>query len=199
MSTATEGDMRMEAVGVPVGLSSLHLGGPIRARIRYDTDMARCARCRRGRRARLAVSVVTVVGSHQAVITRVTLFGAVLQGGRRLKRREIVALRLPSGWRVKARVHWRLGAQCGITFSNPVADFARILCEGAAVKSPGKRKRARTATAQLPMPSHEELAVEAGPGLVDRLASLAGWAKNCADRFHSWAALARDRREPRLD
>ena len=67
--------------------------------------------------------------------------------GRRLKRCEIIALRLPSGWRVKGRVRWRLGRQCGITFCNPVAEFARILCEGAAVKSPAKRKRARTTTA----------------------------------------------------
>ena len=111
----------MEAVGVPVGLSDLHPGWPTRARIRYGTDMARWLRSRRGRRARLKVSVVTVVGSHQAMITRVTLFGAVLHGGRRLKRCEIVALRLPSGWRVKGRVRWRLGAQCGITFCNPVA------------------------------------------------------------------------------
>jgi hypothetical protein len=189
----------MVAVAVPRGFSNTRLGWPMRARIRYGTDMARWLTSRRGRRARLAVSVVTVVGSHQAVITRVTLYGAVLHGGRRLKRCEIIALRLPSGWRVKGRVRWRLGRQCGITFCNPVADFARILCEGAAVKSPSKRKRARTHTAHFPVPSQEELALEAGLDLVGWLAGLAGRAESCADRLRSWLAAVRYRRDPRLD
>jgi hypothetical protein len=183
----------MVAAGVPVGLSNPRLGWPMRARIRYGTDMARWLRSGRGRRARLAVCVVTVVGSHQAVITRVTLYGAVLRGGRRLKRREIIALRLPSGWRVKGRVRWRLGKQCGITFCNPVADFARILCEGPAVKSRGKRTRSPATAAHFPMPSHEELALEAGPGLLHRLA------KRCADRLRSCLAAVRYRRGPRPD
>jgi hypothetical protein len=189
----------MEAIGESLGLSNLRLRWPVRARIRYGTDMARWLKSRRGRRARLAVSVVTVIGSHQAVITRVTLFGAVLRGGRRLKRCEIIALRLPSGWRVKGRVRWRLGRQCGITFCNPVAEFARILCEGAAVKSPAKRKRARTTTAQFPLPTHQELALATGPGVVDRLSGFAEWTKGCAERVRSWAAATRDRREPPLD
>jgi hypothetical protein len=189
----------MAAIAAPVGLLNPLLCWPIRARIRYGTDIARLLRFRRGRRARLTVGVVTVIGSHQSVITRVTLYGAVLQGGRRLKRREIIALRLPSGWRVKARVRWRLGAQCGVTFCSPVADFARILCEGAAVKSPGKRKRARTTKAQFPMPSHEELAAEAGPGLLDRLASVVEWAKRSANSVRAWAAAAGDRPGPRLE
>jgi hypothetical protein len=193
----------MTAVGVPVGLANLRLGSPVRTRIRYGIDMARWLRIRRGRRARMVVGVVTVIGSHQSVISRITLYGAVLHGGRRLKRREIIALRLPSGWRVKGRVRWRLGARCGITFCSPVADFARILSEGAAVKSPGKRKRARTSPIQFPMPSHVELVAEAGPGpcpgLVDRLARLVEGAKGCANRVRSWTAGGRDRREPRLD
>lgn len=189
----------MMAVGAPIRLSNPHLGWPARARIRYGTHMARWLRFGRGRRARLAVCVVTVVGSHRAVITRITLYGAVLHGGRRLKRCEIIALRLPSGWRVKGRVRWRFGRQCGITFCNPVADFVRILCEGAAVKSPGKRKRTPTTTAHFPIPSHEELALAAGPGLLDRLASLAGWAKSCADRLRSWLAAVCYRRGPRPD
>jgi hypothetical protein len=189
----------MVAAAVPGGFSNIRAGWPARARIRYGTDMARWLRSRRGRRARLAVSVVTVVGSHQAVITRVTLYGAILDGGRRLKRCEIIALRLPSGWRVKGRVRWRLGRQCGITFCNPVADFARILCEGGAVKPPRKRKRTRTRKSHFPMPSHEELALAAGPNLVGWLASLARWAESCADRLRLWLAAIRDQRDPRLD
>lgn len=189
----------MVAAGVPVGYSIPRLGWPMRARIRYGTDMARWLRFGRGRRARLAVCVVTVVGSHQAVITRVTLYGAVLRGGRRLKRCEIIALRLPSGRRVKARVRWRLGAQCGIAFCQPVADFARILCEGPAVKSRGKRRRSRTVTAPFSIPSREEPALEAGPGTAERTTSFAGQAKTFADRLRTWLAAVLYRRVPRPD
>ncbi|HWV80088.1 MAG TPA: hypothetical protein VNZ50_01560 [Hyphomicrobiaceae bacterium] len=68
-------------------------------------------------------------GTHRAELASITLYGASLDGGRRLRRREMLALRLPSGVRVQARVRWRLGRRCGVQFLSPVADFARLLRE----------------------------------------------------------------------
>jgi hypothetical protein len=177
-----------------MGLSTQRLGWPAGARIQYGTPKARWLPFRRGRRVRLAVCVVTVVGKHQAVVTRITLYGAILRGGRRLKRREIIALRLPSGWRVKARVQWRFGSRCGITFMTPVADFARILCEGAVVKSHGKRSRSAAASARSL--THDDGTPVAHLGLTRRLA---GWAKARAEQLRAWIAVARDRSDRRAD
>ena len=178
----------------PLRHSKSSLGWPVRARIRFGSAKARWLRFRQGRRARLAVCVVTLVGRHEAVVTKVTLYGAILHGGHRLKRREIIALRLPSGWRVKARVQWRFGSRCGIAFMTPVADFARILCEGAAVKSRAKRRRTpTTTTAPFLLPIHDEVALASVPGLADPLTGLAKWAKGYADRLRLWIAAKRDR------
>jgi hypothetical protein len=68
-------------------------------------------------------------GVHRAELASITRYGASLDGGRRLRRREMLALRLPSGGRVQARVRWRLGRRCGVQFLSPVADFARLLRE----------------------------------------------------------------------
>jgi hypothetical protein len=138
-----------------------------------------------------------VIGSHEAIITRVTLYGACIGGGRRLKRREIIALRLPSGWRVKARVQWRFGSRCWISFMTPVADFARILCEGAAVKTRGKRRRAPAPSTHSPMPTHEALALSVETDLADPLAGLTAWAKAYADRIRAWAAAKGDGHDTR--
>jgi hypothetical protein len=59
-----------------------------------------------------------------------------------MQRRELVALRLPSGQRVKARVRWRLGRRCGVTYLEPVAGFARLLSEN---RAPRGRRRQRSA------------------------------------------------------
>ena len=183
----------------PLCLSEPRLGWPVRARIRFGAAKARWLRFRQGRRARLCVCVVTLVGRHEAVVTKVTLYGATLHGEHRLKRREIIALRLPSGWRVKARVQWRFGSRCGIAFMTPVADFARILCEGGAVKSRGKRLRMPTTTAPFLLPIHDEVALASVPGLGDPLAGLAEWAKVHADRIRMWIAAKRDRGDSRAD
>lgn len=127
-------------------------------------------------------------------MTRITLYGAILHGGRRLKRREIIALRLPSGWRVKARVQWRFGSRCEIAFMTPVADFARLLCEGAGVKSRSKRQRMSPPSAQFPIPTHEELARSFGPGAAHRLAGLAARVRAFAARVRSWGAAMREPR-----
>jgi hypothetical protein len=113
---------------------------PAGARIRHDTHRVRRLRYRRFRRARLHVTVLTVVGPHAATVTGITLYGACLQGGRRLRRREIVALRLPSGHRITGRVRWRLGTRSGVVFATPVADFARLISEGALVHSLRRRR-----------------------------------------------------------
>jgi hypothetical protein len=180
----------------PLGLSGRGLDWPVRTRIRFGAAKARCLRSRRGRRARLAVNVLTVVGSHDAIITQVTLYGACIGGGRRLKRREIIALRLPSGWRVKARVQWRFGTRCWISFMRPVADFARILCEGAAVKSPGIRRRP-TSNSETGMPSYAVLALPVRSSLANRLVGLKTCAKAYADRIRVWGAAKSARRDPR--
>ena len=187
----------MVVSATPVGLSRPRFDVPAGARIRFGAAKARGLQSRLGRRARLAVSVVTVIGSHQAVITRVTLYGACIGGGRRLKRREIIALRLPSGWRVKARVQWRFGSRCWIAFMTPVADFARILCEGAVVKPRGKRERASVTRPQFPIRTHEEPAPPVGPGPAAWLASLTKWAKMCADGIRAWGTAKGDSRDPR--
>jgi len=182
----------MIVAATPMNLSAPRLGWPAGARIQYGAPKARWLPFRRGRRVRLAVCVVTVVGKHQAVVTRITLYGAILRGGRRLRRREIIALRLPSGWRVKARVQWRFGSRCGVAFMTPVADFARILCEGAVVNSPGKRPRSPALDARSRSPAHDDLTPEARPGVTGRLACLAGWAKARAERLRTWTAVTRD-------
>jgi hypothetical protein len=106
------------------------IAGTVRPRIRFGSVVAKRLRgCRRPRRMRQAVNVLTTSGTHVTTLASITLYGAILEGGRRLKQRELVALRLPSGERVKARVRWRLGRRCGISFLSPAADFARILRE----------------------------------------------------------------------
>jgi hypothetical protein len=181
----------------PLDLSKSHLGWPAGARIRFGTAKANWLRMRRGRRANLAVWVVTLIGRHEAVVTRITLFGAILRGGRRLKRREIIALRLPSGGRVKARVQWRFGSRCGITFMSPVADFARLLCEGTGVKSRSKHPRVSHSRAQFPIPTHEELALAVGASVSERLAGVAARVSAFAVRVRSWGAAMRDPRASR--
>lgn len=125
-------------------------GCPIGARIRFGAREVRQAiRSRPPRRAHLGLSVLTTSGTLQATLSAMTLFGATLDSSARLRRRELVALRLPSGWRVKARVRWRLGKRCGVTFLTPVADFARLLRECRAAQSlhatsvPRAKSRAR--------------------------------------------------------
>jgi hypothetical protein len=142
---------------------------------------------------------MTVVGKHQAVVTRITLYGATLCGGRRLKRREIIALRLPSGWRVKARVKWRFGSRCGVEFMTPVADFARILCEGAVVNSRTKRARPPSPSARPRSPVQDGSAPAAAPHLASPLAGVAAWAKARADQLRAWAAVPRDRAASRAE
>lgn len=91
------------------------------------------------------VCVLTMSGAHEAILRGLTLYGASLEGGRRLNRREFVALRLPSGRRVKARVRWRLGERCGVTFLTPVADFARLLRESRLINASPRQPRRRIA------------------------------------------------------
>jgi len=114
---------------------------PHRARIRFGgTTAERLRRCRRPRRIRFELSVLTTRGSQPCTITAITLYGATLTTASRLQRRELVALRLPSGQRVKARVRWHLGSRCGATFLEPVAGFARLLSESRALRD---RRRQR--------------------------------------------------------
>ncbi len=128
--------MFIASPALPVKLPPLLAG----ARIRYDASQARRLRYRRFRRARLDVTVLTVVGPHAATVRGITLYGACLHGGRRLRRREIVALRLPSGHRITGRVRWRLGTRSCVVFATPVADFARLISEGALVHSLRRRR-----------------------------------------------------------
>lgn len=98
------------------------------ARVRFGRIGARRFKHRRRpRRPGLDVDVLTMSGTHRATLVSLTLYGAILAGECRLKLREIVALRLPNGIRVNARVRWRLGRQNGVSFHNPIADFAHLL------------------------------------------------------------------------
>jgi hypothetical protein len=177
----------MTVNATPLGMPKPGLSWPVGARIRLGAAKARWLRFGRGRRARLNVCVITLIGMHPAVVTRLTLYGAILSGGRRLKRREMIALRLPSGWRVKARVQWRFGSRCGVAFLTPVADFARILCEGAAVRSPEQRRRAPVSSARLAVVSQEPPPCAPAPAFTDRLLGLAAWAKARAERIRGRA------------
>lgn len=190
----------MAVNAAPLGMpTTARLSWPAGARIRLGAAKERWLRSRRGRRARLNVCVITLVGKHPAVVRRVTLYGAILCGGHRFKRRECIALRLPSGWRVKARVQWRFGSRCGIAFVTPVAGFARILCEGAAVRLPEQRRRAPVSSARLAPASHGPLPCASGPAFTDRLLGLAAWARAHAERIRSWSATKRDGPDPRSD
>ena len=175
----------------PLGLLTLGLGAPVGARIRSGGAKSRWLRARRGRRVRLDVCVVTLVGRHPAMITRATLYGAIIRGKHRLKRREMVALCLPSGWRVKARVQWRFGSRCGISFLTPVADFARILCEGATARSGERRLRTSVVPSRLGVAPLVVLPGTSSSGLAARLAVLAAWAKAHADRLRLWSTAKR--------
>lgn len=117
-------------------------------RIRYGLAKIRRVQLRRVRRARLLVTVQTTIGGHTAMLASVMLYGACLHGGRRLRRREVIAIKLPSGGRVKARVCWRLGQRCGVKFLSPIADFARLISEGAVI-APSLRTRLRKAKPPL--------------------------------------------------
>jgi hypothetical protein len=120
----------MPVLVFPAMFASPQVGCPIGARIRFGAPMTgRARRKRRPRRARLSLSLLTTSGPHEATLAAITLYGATLDARSRLRRRELVALRLPSGRRVKARVSWRLGRRCGVTFLTPVADFAHLLRE----------------------------------------------------------------------
>src|SRR5690606_4758736 len=99
---------------------------------------------------RLEMDVLTMSGSHRAILASITLYGATLDGGRRLRRHEILALRLASGGRVQARVRWRLGRRCGGQLLSPVADFARLLRESRLAQSPLVPPRSPSATPLLP-------------------------------------------------
>ncbi len=117
-------------------------------RIRYGLPKLRGLKLRRLRRSLLTVTVLTTIGAHQAALTSVMLYGACLHGGRRLRRREIIAICLPSGSRIKARVCWRLGQRSGVKFLSPIADFARLISEGAVITPP---LRARLRNAKPPL------------------------------------------------
>jgi hypothetical protein len=105
-------------------------------RIRYGLPKIRRVRFRRVRRARLWVTVQTTIGGHTAMLASVMLYGACLHGGRRLRRCEVIAIKLPSGARIKARVCWRLGQRCGVKFLSPIADFARLISERGVIRPP---------------------------------------------------------------
>jgi len=125
----------MPALVFPTLLIALEARRTHRARIRYGGAMARrLRRCRRPRRMHFGLKALTTRGCQPCTITAITLYGASLITESRLQRRELVALRLPSGQRVKARVWWRLGRRCGITYLEPVAGFARLLSENRALR-----------------------------------------------------------------
>lgn len=120
------------------------------ARVHFGSKKARrVRRCRRARRTKLEVAILTMSGTHRAGLSSIALFGASLHGGRRMRRREMLALRLPSGGRVQARVRWRLGRRCGIQFLSPVADFARLLRESRLAQGTRAPSRSRTAAPSL--------------------------------------------------
>lgn len=112
-------------IGPPIALGRL-----MSARIRFGQDAAQRLKLRRRpRRPRLTVSLATTSGTYRASLVALTLYGAVLIVDHPLKRREMVALRLPGGGRINTRVRWRLGERTGVQFLCPVADFALLLRE----------------------------------------------------------------------
>jgi hypothetical protein len=125
--------LEFPAIFVGGGLSPLPLVEPatrLSARVRFGRVRARRFKHRRRpRRPALDLDVLTMSGTHRAALVSLTLYGATLASACRLKRREMVALRLPDGTRVSARVRWRFGRQNGVSFLNPVADFAHLLRE----------------------------------------------------------------------
>jgi hypothetical protein len=125
--------LEFPALFVSGGLSPFPLVEPVTrlgARVRFGCIGARRFKHRRRpRRPALDVDILTMSGTHRATLVSLNLYGASLSGKCRLKRREVVALRLPNGTRVSARVRWRFGRQNGVIFLNPVADFAHLLRE----------------------------------------------------------------------
>lgn len=123
--------LEFPALFVSGGFSPLPLDDPaprFGARCRVGRVGARRLKSRRRpRRPALDLDVLTMSGTHRATLMSLTLYGATLASASRLRRREVVALRLPNGTRVNARVRWRLGRQNGVVFINPVADFAHLL------------------------------------------------------------------------
>ncbi len=150
--------LEFPALFVSGGLSPLPLVEPatrVGARVRFGCVGARRFKHRRRpRRPALDVDVLTMSGTHRATLVSLTLYGASLAGECRLKRREVVALRLQNGTRVSARVRWRLGRRNGITFLNPVADFAHLLRESQTVR--GARGLQRSRRHVLRSPLHQQ-------------------------------------------
>jgi len=154
--------LEFPAIFVGGGLSPLPLVEPatrLGARVRFGRVGARRFKHRRRpRRPALDVDVLTMSGTHRATLVSLTLYGASLAGECRLKRREMVALRLPSGTRVSARVRWRFGRRSGVSFLNPVADFAHLLRECQAVR--GARGLQRSRRRVLRSPLHQQSLVQ---------------------------------------
>ncbi len=124
--------LEFPALFVSGGFSPFPLGDlspRLRARFRVGRvgGARRLKSRRRPRRPALDLDVLTMGGTHRATLVSLTLYGATLTSETRLRRREVVALRLPNGTRINARVRWRLGRQNGVDFINPVADFAHLL------------------------------------------------------------------------
>jgi hypothetical protein len=116
------------------------------ARVRFgNVNARRLKHYRRPRRIRLQVQVLSMSGADAAVLSSITLYGGTLTVGRRLKRREIIAMRLPSGARIQARVRWGVGNRNGIRLMTPVADFARLLRESRKAHGAFDLQRPRTA------------------------------------------------------
>jgi hypothetical protein len=116
-----------------------------RARVRFGSVKARRLKhYRRPRRIRLHVQVLSMSGADNAILSSITLYGGTLAMPRRLKRREIVAMRLPSGGRIQARVRWGVGNRIGIRLMTPVADFARLLRESRKAQGAFDPKRPRS-------------------------------------------------------
>lgn len=133
----------MPVLEFPAMFVKPEVGYPIGARIRFgNSKVHRVIRERRVRRTSLDLSLLTTSGPREATLAAMTLYGATLDGGYRLRRRELVAIRLPSGRRVRARVAWRLGKRCGVTFLSPVADFAQLLRECHTVHGTRRLRRA---------------------------------------------------------
>ena len=78
----------------PPPFTTFRFAGRNSARLRCRSDKARrVKRCRRPRRTKLEVDVLTMGGTHRAALASITLFGASLDGGRRLRRREMSTVR----------------------------------------------------------------------------------------------------------